>query len=470
MLREEICFSEGKYMGTIEAFFSAASEALWSDWLLYVLVGTGIFYTVMTGGIQFKCLKLLWNKGFSLKTGCKAAKDEKKCSSWQALCTALASCVGSGNIVGVSTAILAGGPGALFWMWVAALFGMAMKFGEIVLGLKYQGTDENGSICGGPMYYIEQGLHWKAGGIFVACMLFIQNAGGTLIQSNTISNVVREAFSGPALLTGIVLALLMSFVISGGFKRLVFVAQRIVPVMAGFYVAGGILVLLLHAAEIPVMFESILEGAFSVKAGTGALAGITIREAMRYGVARGLYSNEAGEGSAAVLHASAEVDHPVRQGLYGVIEVFIDTMVICSATGFTILITGVYQTHDNAATLAAAAFQTVLPGMQYVIYVSLLLFASTSLMSQWYFGHVSLTYLKSPKLARLYQALFPVLILIGSLGSTGLVWSIQDCALGLLIIPNIITLWCLAPSVRRMTKEFFNPENGYLKKGKKRDE
>ena len=322
--------------------------------------------------------------------------------------------MGSGNIVGVSTAILSGGPGALFWMWAAAFLGMATKFGEIVMGVKYHGHDEKGNIAGGPMYYIEHGMHWKWAGVFVSVLLFIQNSGATLIQSNTISNVVNEAFRLPFLLTELLFAVVMSLVIRGGFKRLIHVAQNIVPVMAGIYVIGGLVVLLLHVGQIPAMLVSVVKEAFSLKAGTGALAGITIREAMRFGVARGLYSNEAGEGSVAVLHASAEVDHPV------------------------------------------------FPGMQYVIYISLILFASTSLMSQWYFGHVSLTYLKKPGLAAAYRYLFPVLIILGSLGSIDMVWYIQDCALGLLILPNIAALFGLAPQVRKFVKEFMDPKNGYL--------
>ncbi|MCB6345592.1 alanine/glycine:cation symporter family protein [Enterocloster lavalensis] len=452
-------------MSKIEPFFKSLADLLWGDWLLFALLGLGLYYTVMTGFIQFKCVSLLKNGFFGLRRERAKVKDQKKCSSYQALCAAIASCVGSGNIVGVSTAILSGGPGALFWMWVAAFFGMATKFGEIVVGMVYHGKDGQGNINGGPMYYIEQGMHWKWAGVFVACMLFVQNAGGTLIQANTISNVVNETFQAPFLITGLVLAVAMSFIISGGFKRLVQVAQRVVPVMAGIYVVGGLFVIFLNAGRIPAMFASIIRGAFSLEAGMGALAGITIREALRFGVARGLYSNEAGEGSAAVLHSSAEVDHPVRQGLYGVIEVFVDTMVICTTTGFTVLITGANTYHTNASTLAAAAFKSVLPGMQYVIYISMILFASTSLMSQWYFGHVSLTYLNKPGWAKIYRIIFPFVIILGSLSSIDMVWSVQDCALGLLILPNIAALICLAPQVRRLTREFMDPENGYLKKG-----
>lgn len=451
-------------MKTLELFFGTIADFLWKDWMLVALLGLGIFYTVMTGFVQVRCFPMVW-KNFikNLKDKGDVKTEAGKSSSYQLLCTAVASCVGSGNIVGVSAAILSGGPGALFWMWVAAFFGMATKFGEIILGLRYHGQDEKGNVIGGPMYYIAHGLKAKWVGALVAILLFIQNAGGTLIQANTISGVVQEAFSAPFLVTGLVLAAVMSFIVSGGFKRLVHIAEKIVPVMAGLYIVGGLVVLGMNIPEIPVMLKSIITSAFTLKAGAGAAMGLTIREAMRFGVARGLYSNEAGEGSAAVLHSSADVDHPVRQGLYGIIEVFIDTILICSTTGFTVLITGVNQYHTTPATLAATAFGSVFPGMQYVIYISLILFASTSLMSQWYFGHVSLTYLKKPKWAVVYRILFPLIIILGSWSTNDLVWSIQDCALGFLIIPNVLALLVLSPEVRKLTKEFLNPENGYIK-------
>ncbi|HIX15056.1 MAG TPA: alanine:cation symporter family protein [Candidatus Hungatella pullicola] len=339
-------------MNVIESVFGKLADWLWGDWLLFALVGLGLYYTIMTGCIQLRCLMLIPRGIFW--GGRKKVTDKEKCSSYQALCTAIASCVGSGNIVGVSTAVLAGGPGALFWMWVAALFGMATKFGEIVLGIRYHGQDEKGNIAGGPMYYIAYGLNWKWAGALVAVLLFIQNGGATLIQSNTISQVAGEAFRAPALATGIVLAVIMSLIISGGFKRLVQVAQNVVPFMAGIYLLGGLVVLI------------------------------------------------------------------------------------------------------------ANAFSTVFPGMEYIIYISLLLFAGTSIMSQWYFGHISLTYLKKPGWAAVYRVVFPVLIIVGSLSTIDMVWSIQDVALGLLIIPNILALIVKGPEVRKMTKEFLDPRNGYV--------
>ena len=432
--------------------FERAADFLWGDWLLFALLGLGIFYTIVTGGIQFRCIPLIARGVF--KGGRKTTENDegKNCSSYQALCAAIASCVGSGNIVGVSTAILSGGPGALFWMWFAAVFGMATKFGEITMGVRYHGKDAQGNIAGGPMYYIAKGLNWKGIGALVAILLFIQNCGATLIQSNTIAQVSGEAFRAPVLLTAVIVAVIMSLIISGGFKRLVQVAQNVSPIMAGIYIVAGLIVLAANAGQIPDMFAAVFEGAFSLKAGTGALAGITIKEAMRFGVARGLYSNEAGEGTAAVLHSSAQVDHPARQGFYGIVEVFVDTILICSTTGFTVLVTGVNQ---------------VFPGMQYVTYISLLLFAGTSIMSQWYFGHISLTFLNKPKWASVYRVIFPFLIILGSLSTINLVWSVQDVALGLLIIPNIVALIFLAPEVRKMTKEFLDPKNGYIAPGRR---
>ena len=442
-------------MDKIELFFEKASAYLWGDWMLIILLGLGVYYTCMTGFVQVRFFPYIFRQ-LAKDTRKKDGKQEGggTCSSYQALCTAVASCVGSGNIVGVSTAILAGGPGALLWMWAAAFLGMATKFGEITLGMRYHSYDQDHKVVGGPMYYIARAWRMKWVGALVAVLLFIQNAGATLIQSNTISGVAKEAFFLPHAATGILLAAVMTFVISGGFQRLVHAAEKVVPIMAGMYVLCGLIVLVLHLPQLPGVLQSIFRGAFTIKAGTGAAAGLTMKTAMRFGIARGLYSNEAGEGSAAVIHSSAQVDHPARQGLYGIIEVFIDTMIICSTTGFAVLLTGANQQYTNASTLAAAAFGSVIPGMDKVIYVSLILFAGTSMMSQWYFGHVSLTYLGKPRLATLYRLLFPLMIMFGSLSTIDLVWFIQDCALGILILPNIIALLILGPEVRSLVQEF----------------
>ncbi len=444
-------------MKVAENFFGTLADILWGNWMLVMLLGLGVYYTFMTGGIQIrmvpKMVREFWEK--ERKDNKPASRESKGISSMQALCTAIASCVGSGNIVGVAAALISGGPGSLFWMWAAAFFGMATKYGEIVLGICYREKEEDGMYIGGPMYYIAHAMRTPWMGTAAALLLFIQNAGATLIQSNTIASVAQEVGQVPQVLTGVLLAVLMSFVIRGGLKRLAAVTQKIVPIMAGLYICGGLVVVCTHLDSLMPMLESIVNGAFSVRAGVGAVSGLTMRQAMRYGVARGLYSNEAGEGSAAVIHSPAQVEHPARQGLYGVVEVFVDTMLICSTTGFAILVSGIDLQDASAATLAANAFGSVFPAFKYVVSVSLILFASTSIMSQWYFGHVSLTYMKSRRGDRIYRCLFPVLILCGSLSSVGLVWSVQDCMLGFLIIPNVIALMILAPEVRTKTKEFF---------------
>lgn len=442
-------------MTSVENIMTALADLLWGNWMLYLLLGLGIYYTAVTGMLQIRSIPYILRELLGKNRKCVKENDASgSLSSMQALYTAIASCVGSGNIVGVATALIAGGPGALFWMWLAAFFGMATKYGEIVLGLCTREKDENGMYQGGPMYYIAQGLRAPWLGTAAAVLLFIQNAGATLIQSNTISSVALEVFLIPRIVTGLVLAFAMSFIIRGGLRRLAGTAQGIVPVMSGIYILGGAVVVLSHPQNFIPMLQGIIQGAFSMEAGMGAAVGITMKEAMRYGVARGLYSNEAGEGSAAVIHSSAQVDHPSRQGIYGVAEVFIDTMVICSTTGFAILSSGISLQGASAATLAAAAFSTVFPAFKYVVSASLILFAATSIMSQWYFGHVSLVYIKSKKGDAVYRFIFPVLILYGSLSTVTMVWAIQDCMLGLLIIPNVIALFVLSPKVRRLTKEF----------------
>lgn len=462
-------------MKTAETVLGNLANLLWGNWMLVVLLGLGLFYTAATKGIQFRSIPWIIrefrkekNKGADTAAAAghdaadRTAADHADAdrngtvSSIQALYMAIASCVGSGNIVGVATALIGGGPGALFWMWVAAFLGMATKYAEIVLGLVYRQKGVDGNYNGGPMYYIEKGLNARFLGVAAAVLLFFQNAGGTLIQSNTISGVASDVFGVPKLCTGIVLAFVMVFIIGGGLKRLADTAQRIVPVMAALYIVGGAVVVLSNLDAIIPMLETMIREAFCAKAGMGAVTGLTVKEAMRFGVARGLYSNEAGEGSAAVIHSTAQVDHPARQGFYGVVEVFMDTMVICSTTGFSILASGVSLEGASAASLAAEAFGTVFPPLKYIVSVSLILFASTSIMSQWYFGHVSLMYIKSLKGDRFYRMLFPVLILMGSLSTAGIVWSIQDCMLGLLIIPNVIALIKLSPEVISLTREFFS--------------
>lgn len=438
-------------MQIIEIWLGQLADVIWGSWLLIVLVGVGVYYTFLTGFIQFRRIPAI----ISEVTQSKRKSLGKSISSLEALYTAIASIVGSGNIVGVSTAILAGGPGALFWMWFAAIFGMATKFAEIVLGVHFRTQNAQGMNIGGPMYYISQGLKLPWLGILFALLLFIQNSGGTLIQTNTIVTLINKELSIDPWIIGIILAIIMSYIFLGGMKRLAKFATVIAPFMALLYISGGLIVILVNYRSIIPVFQSIFDGAFSFKAGLGGTLGYSIQRAMRFGVARGLYSNEAGEGSSAIIHSCADVDHPVKQGLYGIVDVFVDTIVICTITGLVVLTSGAYLTHDVPATLAATAFGTIFPEFKYLVTISLVLFAGTSLMSQWHFGNVSLSYIVGEKAASIYRIIFPLAIIFGSLSSNNLVWLIQDVALGILILPNLLALLLLSPLVKALLNDYF---------------
>lgn len=440
----------GSFVMNIEDVLSRLSGLLWGNWLLAALLGLGVLYTIMTGGVQIRGFGTAFRHTVTQMRS-KAGSSDKGISPVQALLVALGSCVGSGNIVGVSTALISGGPGALFWMWAAAFFGMATKFGEIVLGVEHRQKDASGHYVGGPMYYIGDCLKSPFLGALTAVLLFIQNAGGTIVQSNVIAKVIHANIDIPYLLIGTAVAVVMIIIINGGFPRLVRVEQRLVPVMAIVYIAGGLIVILANITSVPSVFAAIFKGAFTFRAAAGGAAGA----AMKYGITRGLYSNEAGEGSAAVIHARADVKSPADQGLYGIMEVFVDTMVLCTNTGLCILVSGVPLNGADASTLAASAFGTVIGPMKYIVYISLFLFAFTSLMSQWLFGHASMQYFRSYKGDTIYKLIFPIAILIGSLSTIEAVWSLQDCALGLLIIPNIICMVIMAPSVGKTARQYF---------------
>ncbi len=429
---------------------------LWGNWLLFVLLGVGILYTVITGCVQVRHFgyimkKTLWEP---IRGKAKDSTDGGTVSSFQALCMAVASCVGSGNIVGVSTAVLVGGLGAIFWMWVAAFVGMATKYGEIILGMIYREKDESGNYVGGPMYYIRKGLKapWLAA--LCACFMIVQIIGGNFIQSNTVSGVMKENFGVPQAASGIVLVVIIYIVALGGLKRLAHVTQKLVPAMACIYVVGGVVIILANISAVPGVLRDIFLGAFGLRAVSGGVAGSMII-AMQKGVARGLYSNEAGEGSAPVIHSAADVKHPVEQGIVGITEVFLDTFVICTITGLVLGVTGVLDSGAAGNVLVIYAFAEVWEPLRYLVAVSLLLFCISTLMSQWYFGFVGLSYLFRKSVAEKFKYIFPCFCMIGALTEIEFVWTLQDIALGLLTIPNLVAMIILFPKVRKATKEFF---------------
>ena len=432
------------------------NQIIWGNWLLFVLLGIGLLYTVLSGFVQIRHFPYIIRKTLlePWKTKRHASSDSNSISSFQALCTAVASCVGSGNIVGVSTAVLAGGLGAIFWMWVAAFVGMATKYGEIILGLLYRVKNEDGTYSGGPMYYIRDGLHapWLA--FLCSIFMVVQIIGGNFIQSNTIGGVVEDTFQIPPIYTGIILTVLIFVVSAGGLKRFAHVARKVVPFMATLYIASGLLIILINIKQLPGVFADIFAGAFGLRAVSGGVLGSMII-AMQKGIARGLYSNEAGEGSAPVLHSAADVEHPAEQGIAGVTEVFLDTFVICTITGLVLGVTGVIAPGISGNVLPLYAFESVWPPMRYVLAASLLLFSTTSLMSQWYFGFVGLNYMFGRTVAEKFKYIFPCFCIFGATLKSDMVWTIQDIALGLLTIPNLIAMIFLWPKVRKATKEFF---------------
>lgn len=442
-----------KVLETLTAFDSW----LWGNWLLFVLLGVGILYTVISGCVQVRHFgyiirKTLWNP---VRYGDRDAESEGSVSSFQALNMALASCVGSGNIVGVATAVLAGGMGAIFWMWVAAFVGLATKYGEIILGMLYRVKDDKGTWVGGPMYYIRDGLHAPLLALLCALFMVVQIIGGNFIQSNTISGVMEDTFQISPVVTGVVLTVLIFTVSAGGLKRFAHVARKVVPIMAGMYVISGLFIILINFRALPDVFADIFAGAFGLRAVGGGMLG-SMLIAMQKGVARGLYSNEAGEGSAPVLHSAAEVDHPVEQGLTGVTEVFLDTFVICTITGLVMGVTGVLDSGLPGEVLPLYAFASVWEPLRYVLTLSLLLFSSTSLMSQWYFGFVGLNYIFGRNVAEKFKYVFPCFCVLGAVLTSDVVWTIQDIALGLLTIPNLIAMLRLWPQVRAATKDYFS--------------
>lgn len=444
-------------MDMLQGLLSNFNDWLWGNWLLYVLLGVGLLYTVLTGAVQLRHFGYIIKKTLvePVFSRSKDSKEEGTISSFQALCTAVASCVGSGNIVGVSTAVLAGGMGAIFWMWVAAFVGMATKYGEIVLGILYREKNEAGAYVGGPMYYIKKGLHLPWLATLCAFFMVIQIIGGNFIQSNTISGVMKENFNVPYLTTGIVLVIAIFLITLGGLKRLAHIAQRLVPTMALLYVVGGIVIILANITKIPGVFADIFAGAFGLRAVAGGTMGSMII-AMQKGVTRGLYSNEAGEGSAPVIHSAAQVNHPVEQGITGVTEVFLDTFVICTITGLILGVTGVLDSGVPGNVLVIHAFSTVWSPLRYLVAICLLLFSSTTLMGQWYFGFVGLNYIFGVSVADKFKYVFPCFCIVGALAKIELVWVIQDIALGLLTIPNLIAMVILAPQVRKVSKEFWS--------------
>ena len=441
-------------------FVSAASSFVWGPYLLIpLLLLTGFFLTVRLRGIQFT---QLWG---SLYLGLVVRKEkdgEGDISHFQALMTALAATVGTGNIVGVATAIALGGPGALFWMWMTGLVGMATKFSEALLSVKFRTTDERGEQAGGPMYYLANGVKpaglGKLLGVLFALFAAMAAFGiGKMVQSNSVAAGLNDSFGVPTWVTGLVMALAAGAVILGGIKSIGRFTGVFVPAMIVLYMIGGGLVILMNLGKVPAAFLLVIESAFSGSAATGGFAGAALAQAIRFGVARGIFSNESGLGSAGIAAAAAQTKEPTRQALVSMTQTFIDTIVVCSFTGFAILCTGVWETGLNGAPLTQAAFRAGLGDFGgWIVSIGLTMFAFSTVLGWSYYGEKSIEFLVGSKAILPYRLVFVVAVFFGAVRSLDFVWGVSDVMNGLMALPNLVGLLLLSGVIAAETRGYLN--------------
>ena len=437
---------------------------VWGPPLLILLVGTGIYFTFKLNFIQMFKLPLAIKYLF-LNDDDKSDNEAKgEVSSFAALCTALSATIGTGNIVGVATAIATGGPGALFWMWVAAFFGMATKYAEGVLAIKYREVDENGEMSGGPMYYIEKGVGNKfLANMFAFFGIAVALLGiGTFGQVNSISKAALISFNIPIWFTAIIITILVTLVTLGGIKRISNVAEKIVPTMAILYIIGALLVLICNFKAIPSAITLIIKSAFNPSAALGGTTGITISLAIQMGIGRGVFSNEAGLGSAPIAAAAAKTKYPVKQGLISMTGTFIDTIIICTMTGLAIVLTGSFNSGLEGAAMTTFAFENGLPFAiigKYIVIIGLIFFAFTTIIGWNYYGERCIQYLIGIKGIKFYKIIFIALVGVGPFLSLNLVFIIADIVNGLMALPNLIGLIKLRNIVISETNNFFENIN-----------
>ena len=458
------------FVSKVEAVNSAVNSFAWGPLMLLLLVGTGVYLTIRVHWLQVTHFgRILKNTVGSLFQKKEPKDDGANISAFEAVTTALAGTVGTGNIAGVTGAIFTGGAGAVFWMWVAAFFGMVTKYSEIVLAMKYRVKDEKGVYHGGPMYYIENGIgkNWRWMAVIFCLLGGLASFGiGNIAQSSEISGALSDLFRIPPLVSGILIAVVVALVTLGGIKRIGKVTSLLVPFMSVFYILAGIVVIIMRIGHIPAVFGQIFAGAFSFKSVGGGIFGYTIMMAMKQGFARGVFSNEAGLGSAPIAHAASSTEEPCEQAIWGVFEVFIDTIVICSITAFAVLLSGILDAEGGLGAFAskgaaaASAFNTILPGTLggKIIELSLLFFALSTILSWAYYGENCWGYLtKNNKTVMLiYKVIFALVCIVGATGSGTLMWDIADTLNGLMAIPNLIALLILSGVVAKTTKDYFS--------------
>ena len=441
-------------MEAIKSFFDAAGGYVWGVPMLTFLVGTGVFLTIRLKLLQFTTLGFALRQAFTPHAKRADGGDhEGDVSHFGALMTALSATIGTGNIAGVATAVVAGGPGAVFWMWMTALFGMATKYAEGVLAVKYRVTNSRGEMSGGPMYYIERGLGKKWLAVLFAIFGVLASFGiGSSVQSNSVAQAIHTSFAIDTWITGVVLTVFTGLVILGGIRSISKVSSAIVPIMAVGYVPGGLVVIALHLDLLFPALQLILTDAFTGEAVAGGALGTVIR----YGVARGVFSNEAGMGSAPIAAAAAKTDHPVRQALVSMTGTFLDTIIVCSITGIVLVMGGMYTGGQTGAALTTTTFNQMLPGVGgWIVTFGLVFFAYSTILGWCYYGEKCATYLVGDGGVLPYRMVYVASVMAGTVLSLDLVWSASDVFNGLMALPNLIALVLLSGVVVKETHDFF---------------
>ncbi|UWQ06574.1 sodium:alanine symporter family protein [Aliiroseovarius crassostreae] len=447
-------------MEALNDIVGAINGVVWGPLMLVLILGVGFLLQVM---LKFMPI-LKVGTGFKMLFQGREAQGEGQISPFNALMTSLSATIGTGNIAGVATAVFLGGPGALFWMWMTALVGMATKYAEAVCAVKYRETDELGNYVGGPMYYIKNGLSAKWYWLAPAFALFGAIAAfgiGNGVQANGVAQVLDSNFGVNTSVTGVILMVLTAAVILGGITRIGAVAGKLVPFMAVSYILAGLLVLLINISEIGNALSLVFTYAFTPSAATGGFAGAAVWAAIRFGVARGVFSNEAGLGSAPIAHAAASNNSPVNQGLVAMLGTFIDTLIVCSITGLAIIASGAWTSGESGAALTSLAFETSLPGIGgSLIAISLSIFAFTTILGWSFYGEKCVGFFFGARALVPYRVLWIVMIYFGATADLGFIWLLADTLNAMMAIPNLIALALLSPVVVKLTKEYFANQNG----------
>lgn len=439
-------------MDLITEWLGTLNGIVWGVPMLAGILGVGLFMQVRLSFLPIRKL----GTGFKLLFQRNESRGEGQISPFNALMTALSATIGTGNIAGVATAVVMGGPGALFWMWMTALVGMATKYSEAVLAVRFREVDQHGQFVGGPMYYIKNGLGQKwiwLGTLFAffgACASF---GIGNTVQANSVADVLESNFGVDKWVTSVLLVVLVGAVLIGGIRRISDVAGKLVPFMTVGYFGAGLVVLAMNVSEIPAALSLIITSAFTPVAAQGGFAGAAVWAAIRFGVARGVFSNEAGLGSAPIAHAAAKTQNPIRQGLIAMLGTFIDTIIVCSVTGLTIVIMGGWLTSETGATLTASSFKAAIPGGNYIVAVALTIFAFTTILGWSFYGEKCVQFLFGLKAIKVFRVLWIIALPVGATQPLDFVWLLADTLNAMMAIPNLIALMLLSPVVYRLTRD-----------------